>query len=492
MIEPEILTLYAADVTYKMETQSYQNEFFLIEEPYRKDISTAVTEYMEEEKYPENLKYVSSYHNLETDTSATLFEDTNTGKLILAYTGTNPQGRFAKDVATNIVDIGLGYGALYSAALEMHDKVRQEYPDKEMLITGHSQGGAIAQFVAVVRNAPKTITYDPAPIYVLSRRVAGKLTFLDVTGKYFAMYNMAEIEKNFTGEIINIRSKNDWLTSMGVVGKYYGNMYTLDSDAGHSLLELRKEDTLRQLKDLLITGNRYYIENGVYYSKYNSKLLEKLFRGPAWEELSQEDYEKLDSYERITYDMQHNFENTFSKLVELEGLKERLQKSDGLISTSEAIYLDANEVLIAVTSAKELAASCITELIQDCTGAITELDKIWSDTMDIARQQGSGLDDKDFSQTLTSNGLTYENLIQPLITKINDKIEKGNSINKAYSELMTRIEKTIQEIVNKDISLAKQIMGIDDVQTIGMDDVQISQMNQVLNLTRVQQNSIFP
>ena len=69
--------------------------------------------YFDEENkiIPLNFTYVSSFRDPHTGTSGAAFKDTNSGKTIIAYTGTNPDTDLVNDaILTDGIGIGVGTG----------------------------------------------------------------------------------------------------------------------------------------------------------------------------------------------------------------------------------------------------------------------------------------------------------------------------------------------------------------------------------------------
>ena len=127
---------------------------------------------------PSTFKYVSSFRDNATGTSGVAFKDSTTGKVIISYTGTNLESDGINDgILTDGFSILLGTGHHYDSAYQFYEKVLKEngLNPEDIILTGHSLGGNIAQRVALKYNAPKTIVYNPAPLYVTVGAVFGYL-----------------------------------------------------------------------------------------------------------------------------------------------------------------------------------------------------------------------------------------------------------------------------------------------------------------------------
>lgn len=265
-------TLYASALSYEFEKQRIQGETEVLK-GVRKNIKYS---------YPEKLEYLEDTYDEKTGTSATAFRDKDTGEIILSYTGTNTESgddESRKDVMkSDIIEIGLGMGREhYEPAYKFYEKIREKYGDNIML-TGHSLGGNIAQRVALKYNVQKAIIYNPAPIYTKFRQMLEKIiikkrvnlfggylnevgNILDRTIKSFfdytlfneEEYEIRKSEKSFTGQIVTIRSEYDWLTygAALVHGKYIGIRYTLKNGKMHSILDiLNSEKSQEEIENL--------------------------------------------------------------------------------------------------------------------------------------------------------------------------------------------------------------------------------------------------
>ena len=161
MLDGTIPTLDASELSYEFEKariRGYTDDD-VDENYYRTDNAVM----------PPTFEYVSSFRDNATGTSGVAFKDTTTGKVIIAYTGTNLDSDGFNDAfMTDGVSIALGTGHHYDSAYQFYEKVLKEngLNPEDIILTGHSLGGNIAQRVALKYNAPKTIVYNPAPLYV--------------------------------------------------------------------------------------------------------------------------------------------------------------------------------------------------------------------------------------------------------------------------------------------------------------------------------------
>lgn len=273
-------TLYASYLSYEFEKQR-----ILGVEDVEKYVKKRITY-----SYPEKLEYLEDTYDEKTGTSATAFRDKDTGEIILSYTGTNLESGVRESIKDGLKsdfgEIGLGLGSThYEPAYEFYEKIREKYGDN-IILTGHSLGGNIAQRVALKYNVQKTIVYNPAPLYTKFRQMLANLlskgqertgdiflnNFTSSTIRTIAYpmkiisnnilsvlsfipeeYEVNELEKTFTGQIVTIRSEYDWLTHGAEFfnGKYIGILYTLKNGKIHSILDiLNSEKSQEEIENL--------------------------------------------------------------------------------------------------------------------------------------------------------------------------------------------------------------------------------------------------
>ena len=247
-------TLYASNITYEFEKSR-------INGVTSKDILNDVKNSAGKD-FPENLEYLDDFYDKDTGSSGTAFKDKDTGEVILAYTGTNFKGDAWNDgIKTDIGRIGLGLGDGHvNSARKFYEKIRAEYGD-DIILTGHSLGGNLAQWIALYYNVQKTIIYNPAPLHISSDNfidVVDKLT-KDTIIRTFGSLEPAKfvsrqlkpiqeeylkkimkLEETFTGQVLRIQSETDLLTMVAYAlkGKYIGREYFLTNAGIHSLSDI--------------------------------------------------------------------------------------------------------------------------------------------------------------------------------------------------------------------------------------------------------------
>ena len=212
---------------------------------------------------PSNMDYLEDMYDPETGTSATAFRNKDTGEIILAYTGTNFQSEFLKDGAVDVTEVVTAGEGHYKPAFEFYERVRAKYGNN-IVLTGHSLGGNIAQRVALEYNVQKTVVYNSAPLYVFEVSELHKFGTLDpmqVERAVKEQERIEELEKNYTGETIRIRSESDPVSGVG--GKNLGIEYTLINGDGHPMVTIvESEVAMEEIEKLTkhMVGNNVNID----------------------------------------------------------------------------------------------------------------------------------------------------------------------------------------------------------------------------------------
>ncbi|MFS7002475.1 hypothetical protein AB6863_09415 [Carnobacterium maltaromaticum] len=235
---------------------SYEIEKLLVKNK-NQNIGNYINELKKNNKFPPNLKYVDSYYDEKTGTSGSAFLDTNTGKIVLGYAGTNMDADGIKDILTDITLVPGNTGHVSAAVKFYEELAKQGYP---ITLTGHSLGGNIAALVALITNNPTTITFNGAPLSV-SNYLLNLLDAIPDKGitelyKGFILANKNHIEdliNRFNGNITRFVSEKDELNAAANIGKgvYIGNEYILYNNNPHSIDLFLDEDIQNYLNAII-------------------------------------------------------------------------------------------------------------------------------------------------------------------------------------------------------------------------------------------------
>ena len=279
-------TLYASNITYEFEKARIAGSS---NDEILRDAKRNM-----EGTYPENLEYLRDFHDKDTGSSGTAFKDKDTGEVILAYTGTNPNNDKWNDaVKTDIGRIALGLGDGHvDPARKFYEEIRAEYGD-DIILTGHSLGGNLAQWIALHYNVQKTIVYNPAPLYIppeqlvagsmdpglekvlnqvglsLKDAVATPLGYIKDEAKWLFGIKTGEdkiknLKEIFTGRVIRIQSEADVLNNISDYfrGEYLGVEHILKNSGWHLLGDILKSEELKEELER-ITGQLYKIKPNI-------------------------------------------------------------------------------------------------------------------------------------------------------------------------------------------------------------------------------------
>lgn len=221
-----ITTLDASNLTYEFEKARWTGS----------TDKTIVKDAQKIKQLPPNLQYLDDFRDVITGTSGTAFLDKNSGEVIIAYTGTNPSADVVQDASADFFSILMAKGYHYESAYSFYDKIRTEY-GSNITLTGHSLGGNIAQRVALEFDAPRTVVYNAAPLYLegvikMKDRVDEFLTPVDSPREKIINKILS-----FKGQVIRIRTEDDFLNniSMPFAGVYIGEDHLLKNSGGHSI-----------------------------------------------------------------------------------------------------------------------------------------------------------------------------------------------------------------------------------------------------------------
>ena len=411
VLDGTIPTLDASELSYEFEKARIQGstDKYVVDD-YSKTENAVM---------PPTFKYVSSFRDNATGTSGVAFKDTTTGKVIIAYTGTNLDSDGFKDaIMTDVISIALGTGHHYAPAYQFYEKVLKEngLNPEDIILTGHSLGGNIAQRVALKYNAPKTIVYNPAPLYVpIGAALSPLLTnpLLEIT----IAKNISEIEnerKQFTGSVTRITTEkdplNNWADRFG--GLYLGEEYVIPNSGGHLMGDLRAvSDIIQKIEQSSIS---------------------------------------LESVEKSTQDK--------NKKIHIKKIRFKVNDIGKSLSTglskAELIALDSEQAL-AVASGISTAVTAATTLIDArVKSAVKKSMDLYGSLGDVPF--GFLLSSDEVRATYNECGVNYGSVVEVVDSHCQSVSATANILADSFVELETKIKSGIAEIVQKD----KEIEGL--------------------------------
>lgn len=193
---------------------------------------------------PGELEYVASFYDEKTGSSGTLFENTVEENYILAYTGTNFYFDRQKDMYADVVGICLGQGEHLTSCYKFYTRMKKKYGDN-IILTGHSLGGSIAQRVAIEYDVQQSIVFNAAPIYLIGgidifmdKEKDGEL-YAARMKKYLRNVKKTAIKKAiFTGDVKRVVSEYDIFTRISEllsIGYYVGDEIIVKEAGMHGI-----------------------------------------------------------------------------------------------------------------------------------------------------------------------------------------------------------------------------------------------------------------
>ena len=209
---------------------------------------TVIREYINLQKtvgsFPEELNYVTSFYDTKTGSSGTLFENTDKGNYILSYTGTNFYFDRQKDMYADVVGICLGQAEHMTSCYKFYTRMKKKYGN-DIILTGHSLGGSIAQRVAIEYDVQKSVVFNAAPIYLIGGidifmdKVKDGELYVARMKKYLRNVKKTAIKKAiFTGDVKRVVSEYDIFTRISEllsIGYYVGDEIIVKEAGMHGI-----------------------------------------------------------------------------------------------------------------------------------------------------------------------------------------------------------------------------------------------------------------
>ena len=106
----------------------------------------AIYAYHENNTLPPNYKCLETKHNTKTGFEACVISDGE--QVIISFCGSNSFPDYINDISMGIKKLP----AQTNDALNLYKKVKEEYPNSEIILTGHSLGGSLAQIVGAIKS----------------------------------------------------------------------------------------------------------------------------------------------------------------------------------------------------------------------------------------------------------------------------------------------------------------------------------------------------
>ena len=350
---------------------------------------------------PHNFTYLSSFRDPVTGTSGVAFKDETSGKTIIAYTGTNPDSDLVNDaIKTDGLSIAFGMGHHYDSAYQFYEDVLKKngLNPEDVILTGHSLGGNVAQRVALKYNAPETIVYNAAPLYI----PAGL--------SIFSAKNIAAIESDkasFTGNITRITTQQDPLNNISdrVGGVYVGKEYVIPRSGGHLMGDLRA------------------VAGDIKYSI------------------------ALDDIKR----------NTDQGLKRVQSKKDRFKVNDigtaspNGLSKAELIALDSEQALTVASGLSTISSATVDLIGAKGTSAVDKALTVYKSLGDVPF--GFLLSSDEVRETYNECNINYGTIVESVDSHCRTVKKTAKEVATSFTGLEAKIKSGVQQIVEKDTEL---------------------------------------
>ena len=349
---------------------------------------------------PLNFTYVSSFRDPVTGTSGVAFKDEPSGKTIIAFTGTNLDSDSINDaVMTDGLSIAFGTGHHYGPAYQFYEKVMKEngLNPEDVILTGHSLGGNIAQRVALKYNVPETIVYNAAPLYIPSLAVP------------YAS-NIFEIKRDrskFTGNITRITTKQDPLNNISdlVSGVYVGKEYVIPDSGGHMMEDLRA-----------VAGDIKY-----------------------------------------TIAMDNMKRNMDQGLKRVQSKKDRFKVNDigtaspNGLSNTELIALDSEQALVVASGLSTTSSATVDLIAAKGTSAVDKALTVYKSLGDVPF--GFLLSSDEVRETYNESNINYGTIVEAVDSHCRTVKKTAKTVATSFANLETKIKSGIEQTVQEDTEL---------------------------------------
>ena len=414
----------------------------------RQKVKQQIDKLKEYNKFPKNLKYIDSYTDPLTGTTATAFLNKDTGKVTVGMTGTNIHDEVLKKAASSVFrrrsefttqdfvdgfesvkDIGADLNIALHSVTDKDLRYRntqqfienlQKYYDIDT-ITGHSLGGRDAIILGISNHIKNVIVYNPAPLTVKNLRKHLPFSFKEDMNDQ----EIEDLVRNYDGNILRIISDEDWLDNSvkGLEHITAGNKLIIKNGEGHSIDGFLKKFAQEMIKSELRKLKVYQEENNKIFKLAINKTENRL--------------EKVNLL-RMNW----------------------IQVNGGILSSSQQKVL---ENLTALSIAEGLS-QLIKEESQRLEKVYQEMSRKfsenWKESEKSGVEIGSHLSYHQVLSALDAGNITEHRLETHPKRKISNKLKQLKDVSRDYNDYIAKIKKSIREIVANDQILANQISGI--------------------------------
>ena len=117
--------------------------------------------------FPQGTKVLAEFENTKTGFYANVLQENN--RIVIVYKGSDDIIKNTNDARKdwkNDANMALlkRIPEQTKDALEVYDRVKKTFPNVQIDVVGHSLGGSLAQYVAIMRNVNEAVCFNPVGI----------------------------------------------------------------------------------------------------------------------------------------------------------------------------------------------------------------------------------------------------------------------------------------------------------------------------------------
>ncbi len=152
------------------------------------------------------------------------------GKIVVAFRGSDDVGDLTSDFAM----LAGRTPEQLDNAIAFVDKIKQQYPDANVIVTGHSLGGSLTEMVASKYDDVVGFTFDAVGTKGIVEATGGKLVDNHNTVNYIVHGDVLSNADAHVGQtvVVNNITKNNELLSPHAIGNFMGNSSALEGVEG--------------------------------------------------------------------------------------------------------------------------------------------------------------------------------------------------------------------------------------------------------------------
>ena len=141
----------------------------------------------------------------------------------------------------------------------------------------------------------------------------------------------------------------------------------------------------------------------------------------------------------------------FDKLDNLQNIKTKL--AQGGYTENEEIFLDSEQARIISKGVKEISTTAYENIKNIRDKAVAGAEEIWDSTLEVPF--GFILSPQEVRAAYMEGGVTYDTTVGQTKRELDPKVEKAKEINENFVELDEKVNKTIDEMLEKDEELKR-------------------------------------